>query len=106
MDNTGLKVIVHASAFFAPYAVPLLIYILCHFFVEDLEMKKLALQAIFFQLVMGALLVISILLIFIIIGIPLVIGLGLLWFIVPIIGIVKALNNEEFNYPIVGAWFK
>ena len=105
MENKGLKVLIHASAFFAPYFVPIVIYILCHFVMEDLEVKKLAIQAILFQLVMGALIFVSILLIFIIIGIPLVIGLGLMWFIVPIIGIVKALNDEEFNYPIVGAWF-
>lgn len=105
MDNRGLKVLVHASAFFAPYAVPILIYVLCHFFMEDLEVKRLAIQAVLFQLVMGVLIAISIVLIFIIIGIPLVIGLGIMWIVVPIIGIVKALNNEEYNYPIVGRLF-
>lgn len=105
MDNRGLKVLVHASAFFAPYAVPILIYVLCHFFMEDLEVKRLAIQAILFQLVMGVLIAISIVLIFIIIGIPLVIGLGIMWIVVPIMGIIKALNNEEYNYPIVGRLF-
>ena len=97
MENKGLKILIHASAFFAPYAVPILVYILCHFFKEDLELKKLAIQAIFFQLVLGALAIISILLIFIIIGIPLIIGLGLMWFIVPIIGIVKAQTTRSLT---------
>ena len=106
MENKGLKVLVHASAFFAPYAVPIIIYLLCHFFVEDREVKKLAIQAVLFQLVMGLLVFISIILIFVIIGIPLLIGLGIMWIVVPIIAIVKSLNDEDYNYPIVGGWVK
>lgn len=106
MDNKGLKILIHASAFFAPYLVPILIYILCHFVREDLELKKLAIQSVFFQLILGVLITISVILSFIIIGIPLLIIFGLMWLIVPIIGIVKAVNDQEFNYPIVGTWFR
>jgi uncharacterized membrane protein len=106
VEDKGWKVIVHASAFFAPYAVPILVYILCHFVIENLEVKKLAIQALLFQLVMGGLIFVSFLLIFVLIGIPMIIIFGLMALIVPIIGIVKALKNEEYNYPIVGNWFQ
>jgi uncharacterized protein len=100
MDNNGLKVLVHASAFFMPFLVPFIIYLV----IDDLEVKRMAVQAVLFQLVMGALIIISTLLIIVIIGIPMVIGFGLMWLIVPIIAIVKALNGETYNYPIVGRW--
>ena len=100
MEKIGLKVLVHASAFFAPFLVPFIIYLI----IDDLEVKKVAIQAILFQLVMGALIIISALLIIVIIGIPMIIGFSLMWLIVPIIGIVKALNGETYNYPIVGRW--
>ena len=103
MEKTGLKVLIHASAFFAPFLVPFCIFLVAHF-TEDDEIKGLSIQAILFQLVMGAIIFISVLLIVVIIGIPMVIGFGLMWFIVPIIGIVKALSGESYNYPIVGRW--
>ncbi|MER2089304.1 DUF4870 domain-containing protein [Sporosarcina sp. JAI121] len=100
MENKGLKVLVHASAFFMPFLVPFVIYLL----IDDLEVKRMAIQAVLFQLVMGALIFVSTLLIIVIVGIPMVIGFGLMWLIVPIIAIVKALNDEMYNYPIVGRW--
>jgi uncharacterized protein len=103
VEKTGLKVLIHASAFFAPFLVPFCIFLVAHF-TEDDEIKGLSIQAILFQLVMGAIIFISVLLIVVIIGIPMVIGFGLMWFIVPIIGIVKALSGEIYNYPIVGRW--
>jgi len=101
MENKGLKVLVHASAFFAPYLVPFIIYLV----IDDKEVKRVSIQAILFQLVLGVLIFVSTLLILVLIGIPLVIIFGLMWLIVPIIGIVKALNGETYNYPIVGRWF-
>jgi hypothetical protein len=100
MEKTGLKVLVHASAFFAPFLVPFVIYLL----IEDLEVKRVAIQALLFQLVMGALIFLSFILIFVLIGIPMLIIFGLMTLIVPIIGIVKALQGETYNYPIVGRW--
>lgn len=104
MEKTGMKVLIHASAFFAPYLVPFCIFLVAHF-TEDEEIKRLSIQAILFQLVMGLLVFISILLTVVIIGIPLLVALGIMWLVVPIIGIVKALNGEVYNYPIVGKWF-
>ena len=101
MENTGLKVLVHASAFFAPFLVPFIIYLV----VDDAEVKRLSIQALLFQLVMGALIVLSAILIIVLIGIPMIIVFGLMTIIVPIIGIVKSLQGETYNYPIVGRWF-
>ncbi len=101
MENKGLKVLVHASAFFACPFWYRSSFILV---IDDLEVKRMAIQAILFQLVMGALIVVSAILIIVIVGIPMLIGFGLMWLIVPIIAIVKALNGETYNYPIVGRW--
>ncbi|MGO1060301.1 DUF4870 domain-containing protein [Planococcus sp. FY231025] len=102
MENTGLKVLVHASAFFAPFLVPFIVFIIS----ADNEVKKLSIQALLFQLAMGILIFISSLLIVVIIGIPMLIVFGLMTIIVPVMGIIKALNNEKFDYPIVGAWYQ
>lgn len=102
MENTGLKVLVHASAFFAPFLVPFIVFLIS----SDQEVKKLSIQALLFQLAMGVLLFISGLLVFIIIGIPMLIVFGLMTIIVPVMGIIKALNNEKFDYPIVGSWYQ
>ena len=102
MENTGLKVLVHASAFFAPFLVPFIVFVIS----TDNEVKKLSIQALLFQLAMGVLIFISSLLIVVIIGIPMLIVFGLMTIIVPVMGIIKALNNEKFDYPIVGAWYQ
>lgn len=102
MENTGLKILVHASAFFAPFLVPFIVFLVSN----DQEVKKISIQALLFQLVMGALIFISSILIFVIIGIPMLIVFGLMTIIVPIIGIIKALNGETYNYPIVGMWVR
>ncbi|AIY04246.1 hypothetical protein Plano_0281 [Planococcus sp. PAMC 21323] len=102
MENTGLKVLVHASAFFAPFLVPVIVFLIS----EDKELKKLSIQALLFQLVIGALIFVSSWLVFLLIGIPMLIVFGLMGVIVPIMGIIKALNNEYFDYPIVGSWYQ
>ncbi|HWL13534.1 MAG TPA: DUF4870 domain-containing protein [Ureibacillus sp.] len=100
MDSKWGKVIIHASAFFAPVLVPILFWLLS----SDGEMKRLSIQALLFQAVMWVLVGISSFFSVIIIGIPFLIIFGLMTIIVPIIGIVKALNEEKWNYPIVGRW--
>lgn len=101
MEIRGLKVLIHASAYFAPFLVPFIIFLV----VDNLEVKKTAVQAVLFQLVMGVLIFISVLLIIVIVGIPLVIIFGLMWIFVPVIAIIKTLNGEDYNYPIVGNWY-
>jgi len=102
MQNTGLKVLLHASTWFAPFLVPFILYLV----VDDDEIKKLSIQAVLFQLVMSVLITVSIFLIILLIGIPMVIIFGIMAFVVPIIGIIKAINGDKFDYPIVGSWIK
>lgn len=101
MEKTGINVLTHASAFFAPYVVPTIVY----FITDDELAKRVALQAILFQLIIGVLITISTVLSFILIGIPFLIGFGIMWFVVPIIGIVKSLKGEYYQYPIVKHFF-
>ncbi|MEZ7170589.1 DUF4870 domain-containing protein [Sporosarcina sp. OR05] len=101
MEKTGLKILVHASAFFAPCLVPFILYLV----IDDVEVKRLSIQALLFQLVMGALIFISAILVIFLIGIPMLIVFSLMTIIVPIIGIVKAVQDEPYQYPIVGRWF-
>ncbi|QHJ69423.1 DUF4870 domain-containing protein [Planococcus halotolerans] len=101
METKGLKVLVHASAFFAPFLVPFIVFLIS----EDKDVKRLSIQALLFQVVMGALLFISSLLVFVLIGIPLLIVVGLVGIIIPVLGIITALNDQHFSYPIVGSWY-
>lgn len=100
MDNKWGKVIIHASAFFLPLLVPILFWLVS----SEEELKRLSIQALLFQFVMWVLIGISSVLSFIIIGLPFLIVFGVMTIVVPIIGIVKALSNEKWNYPIVGRW--
>lgn len=101
MENKGMKVLTHASAFFAPYLVPILVF----FITSDELVKRVAIQAVLFQLIIGILITISTFLSFILIGIPFLIGFGIMWFVVPIIGIVKSLQDGHYEYPIVKHFF-
>ncbi|SDM74925.1 hypothetical protein SAMN04488137_1758 [Fictibacillus solisalsi] len=100
MENKGLRILIHASTWFAPIVVPLIIYLL----IADREVKSLALQALIFHFVIGILIGISAFLSWVLIGIPFLIIFGLMAIIAPIIGIVRALNDRQFQYPIVGSW--
>ncbi|WJY27906.1 MULTISPECIES: DUF4870 domain-containing protein [Sporosarcina] len=101
MEAKGLKILVHASAFFAPFLVPFVVYLVS----PDLQVKRMSVQALLFQLVMGVLITVSIIFSFVLIGLPFLVIFGLMTLIVPIIAIVKAINDEPYNYPIVGRWF-
>lgn len=97
MEEKWTKVLLHASAFFMPVLVPVLIFLIT----KDSNMKRLSLQALLFQFVMGVLIGISWALSFLLIGLPFVVVFGLMTVIVPIIGIVKALSDDNWEYPIV-----
>ena len=100
METKWSKIIIHASAFFAPFLVPIIFFLVS----TEEEVKRLAIQALLFQIVFGILMAISGVLSFILIGLPfLLIFWAVLW-ITPIIGIVKALNDTPWDYPIVGRW--
>ena len=100
MEPKWSKVIIHASAFFAPCLVPILFYLID----KDEEVKRISLQALLFQFVMWVLNVIAFMFSFVLIGLPFLVIFGLMLLIVPIIGIVKALSDEPWRYPIVGRW--
>ena len=100
MESKWSKIIIHASAFFAPFLVPILFFLISS---ED-EVKRTAIQALLFQLVFGIFIAIAGVLSVILIGLPfLLVFLAIFW-IAPIIGIVKALSDQHWNYPIVGRW--
>lgn len=100
MESKWSKIIIHASAFFAPFLVPILFFLISS---ED-KVKRTAIQALLFQIVFGIFIAIAGVLSVILIGLPfLLVFLAIFW-IAPIIGIVKALSDQHWNYPIVGRW--
>ena len=100
MESKWSRVIIHASAFFAPFVVPILFFLISS---ED-DVKRTAMQALLFQVVFGIFIAIASVLSVILIGLPfLLVFLAIFW-IAPIIGIIKALSGQHWNYPIVGRW--
>lgn len=99
MDHKGVKAITHASAFFAPVLVPLLVWLL----MVDREVKNTALQALLFHVIIGVLIAISWPFVFILIGIPFFVVFGLMALYYPIKGILYSLGGRPFSYPIIGA---
>lgn len=99
MDHKGVKAITHASAFFAPFLVPLIVWLL----MQDRDVKSAALQALLFHVIIGILISISWALSFLLIGIPFLIVFGLMGLYYPIKGIVYSLQGRPFRYPVIGA---
>lgn len=100
MESKWSKVIIHASAFFAPFFVPILFFLIS----TEEDVKRLSIQALLFQVIFGILIAIAGVLSFILIGLPfLLVFLAIFW-IAPVIGILKALSDSDWNYPIVGRW--
>lgn len=100
MEAKWSKVIVHASAFFAPFLVPIIFFLIS----SEEEVKRISMQAILFQVVVGTLVSVMAFLWWTVIAIPFLIVFGVIYLIAPIIGIVKALGDTSWNYPIVGRW--
>jgi uncharacterized protein len=100
LEVKGLKILIHASTWFAPILVPIIVWLV----IKDYKIRKLSMQALVFHIVMGVLIGFSIVFSFLLIGIPFLIIFGLMALIAPIIGIIRALNDEPFNYPIA-KWF-
>lgn len=100
MYDKWIKVLIHASMWFAPVLVPLIVFALG----KDRELKKLSLQALVFHVSITCLLSVSSLLKWILIGFPLLLVFGLIALIVPVTGIVRALQERPFEYPIIKNW--
>lgn len=101
MNKSIIKIITHASTFFAPILVPFVVWLIS----SKSEIKSIALQALSFHIVMTVLIGVSWLLSFLLIGIPFLIVFGLMSIYYPIKGIIYALNEKPFRYPIVGGFF-
>uniref|UniRef100_UPI003D1F6B10 DUF4870 domain-containing protein n=1 Tax=Kroppenstedtia sanguinis TaxID=1380684 RepID=UPI003D1F6B10 len=97
-----IKILVHASTWFAPVLVPLIVWLLT----KEEDLKRLSLQALVFHFAIWLLVSISYLLSFILIGIPFLIIFVLIGFIGPIIGIIRALQGRRFDYPIIGSFIR
>ncbi|MDR6226347.1 DUF4870 domain-containing protein [Desmospora profundinema] len=97
-----VKILIHASTWFAPVLVPLLVWLLAK---ED-DLKRLSLQALVFHFVIWLLVSISYVFSFILIGLPFLIIFALIGLIAPIIGIIRALQERRFDYPIIGSFIK
>jgi uncharacterized Tic20 family protein len=91
---------VHASTWFAPALLPCIVF----FIIQDRAVKRLALQALLFHLLIGALISVSWFFSFVLIGIPFLILFGLMAIICPIMGILYALQGRQYQYPII-KWF-
>ena len=100
MESKWSKIIIHASAFFAPFLVPIIFFLISS---ED-AVKRTAIQALLFQVVFGILIAIAGILSFVLIGLPFLLVFIVIFWIAPVIGIVKALSDDDWNYPIVGRW--
>ena len=100
MESKWSKVIVHSSAYYLPFLVPILFFLVS----TDDEVKRISIQALLFQIVFGVLIAIAAIFSFILIGIPFLIIFGAIFWIAPIFGIINALGDKSWNYPIVGRW--
>jgi len=102
LDNKWIKIVIHASTWFAPILLPLIVY----FLADEREIKRLSLQAMVFHLIMSVLIGISWVFSVILIGIPFLIVFGLIAIFAPIMGILRALQERHFDYPIIGSWIR
>ena len=66
MESKWSKIIIHASAFFAPFLVPIIFFLISS---ED-AVKRTAIQALLFQVVFGILIAIAAVLTIVLIGLP------------------------------------
>lgn len=97
MENKYVLTLVHASTFFAPVVVPIIVLLL----IQDSIVKRIAIQALLFHILMGILITLSAIFSILLVGIPFLIIFIAMAFIVPLIGIVKSLNGEIYEYPIL-----
>ncbi|MBD8038047.1 MULTISPECIES: DUF4870 domain-containing protein [Solibacillus] len=100
MESKWSKIIIHASAFFAPFLVPILFFLIT----TESEVKRTAMQALLFQVVFGILLTIAGIFTIVLIGLPFLLVFFIIFWGAPVIGIIKALSDQDWNYPIVGRW--
>lgn len=103
MERKPSAILIHASAFFAPIIVPIIFLLISN---NDRDIKTLATEGLLFHVIMGILISISTALMVLLIGIPMVIAFGIVWIYYPIKGILAAIKEEEFHYPVVNQWVR
>ncbi|MDA8353001.1 MAG: DUF4870 domain-containing protein [Firmicutes bacterium] len=97
-----IKILLHASIWFAPVLIPLILWLLA----SERELKRLSLQALVFHFVIWLLVSISYFFSFILIGLPFLVIFGLIGLIAPIMGIIRAIQDRSFHYPLIGSWIR
>jgi len=97
--NRLIKMITHASTFFAPFLVPIAVMLL----VKDRDVRQTAVQALLFHIGITVCLGISWALSFLLVGIPFLIVFGIIGLYYPIKGIVYILTDKPFHYPLMGS---
>jgi uncharacterized protein len=102
MDRKPACLIIHGSTFFAPILVPLLFV----FLAEDRYVRNLAVEALLFHIVLSICFAVSAFLMILLIGFVLLPIFALIYLWYPIKGFIRALNGEEFHYPLVGNWVR
>ncbi|AOX02850.1 hypothetical protein BJP34_28465 [Moorena producens PAL-8-15-08-1] len=98
-----LSVLCHGSIFLNFLVVPIAIPIVIFLLTEDSVVKENAKEALNFHICLYIYWVICLILAVVIIGIPLLFILGLVSLIMPIIALVKVLENpnQPYRYPYI-----
>lgn len=100
MDRKPSLIIIHASAFFAPIMMPLIFMLIA----KDREVKDFAVQALLFHIMITFCIFISFVLSFVLIGIPLLVFFFIVAVWCPVKGIIYAVQDRPYQYPIVAKW--
>ncbi|MFY0544317.1 DUF4870 domain-containing protein [Brevibacillus sp. H7] len=95
--NKLIKIITHASTFFAPFLVPIAVMLL----IKEQDVRQTAVQALLFHIGISICLGISWVLSFLLVGIPFLILFGIMALYYPIKGIVYAISDKSFHYPLM-----
>lgn len=102
--DMGFKIILHFSLFLGlPFILPIILYFMAEG-QEQGRLRSLCIQALLFQGMMGFLMALFFFLSFISIEIGLL-PFGILIIVcilTPIVGIIYAIQDRHFSYPIVG----
>jgi uncharacterized Tic20 family protein len=102
-----LSALCHGSIFFSSLLVSVGIPFAIFFAAEDSVVKENAKEALNFHINLYIAAFICVLLISVLIGIPLLFIVGLISFVMPIIGIVSVINNpsKPYRYPFIFRFF-
>ena len=106
MESTNRKILsalCHGAIFFSSTIVSIAIPIIIFYTTEDRVIKQNAKESLNFHINIYLYAILFIILIFLVVGIPLLILLGILSFVMPIIAIMNVFENPDkpYNYPFI-----